>query len=358
MSSAYGRSAIHRKRNCSTRDRLHGAEAGLGGRQHAVDVGLGMRGAQEHVVARVQVGAVLAAPRRRRRRRGGSPRRRRTAAAASAPARSGAARRPAWRRAPPTRGAAARPAPRCAPPRPVRTSRSSVATAAAIGTAAHQNEPVTKTRAAASRSASTPGHGGQRMAVGDRLAPGGQVRAHAHRLPAAGRVQAEAGAHVVHDQRRAAAVADGARGAGEGRVGQLLVAPQSCRKAVTMMPARSLPAASAAASRLASVVVVEAQQVGAVVRRGAGRHRRAPGRRAVIGRRAPPGSLRRPVAARAMVTQAVVASVPFFWNIAQSAWAMRSTRRSASSTMTGAGPFRQSPSAAWRAAASSTTGSW
>jgi hypothetical protein len=66
---------------------------------------------------------------------------------------------------------------------------------------------------------------------------------------------------------------------------------------------------------------------------------------------------RRPVSARAMVTEAVVASVPFFANIAQSAWAMRSTSRSASSTMTGAGPFMLSPSAPWRAAANSTAGS-
>jgi hypothetical protein len=53
----------------------------------------------------------------------------------------------------------------------------------------------------------------------------------------------------------------------------------------------------------------------------------------------------------------VVASVPFLANSAKSACATVSTRRSASSIITGAGPVMQSPSARWRAAASSTCAS-
>ena len=48
---------------------------------------------------------------------------------------------------------------------------------------------------------------------------------------------------------------------------------------------------------------------------------------------------RRPVAARAIDSASVVASVPFFANIAQSACGTRSTSRSASSTIRGDGPF-------------------
>ena len=52
----------------------------------------------------------------------------------------------------------------------------------------------------------------------------------------------------------------------------------------------------------------------------------------------------------------VVASVPFLENIAQSALGTVSTSSSASSTMIGPGPLRQSPRASCRAAASSTRG--
>ena len=48
-----------------------------------------------------------------------------------------------------------------------------------------------------------------------------------------------------------------------------------------------------------------------------------------------------PVAALAMVKQAVVASVPFFWNMTQSAWALLSTNLSANSTKRGVGPLKQ-----------------
>ena len=48
------------------------------------------------------------------------------------------------------------------------------------------------------------------------------------------------------------------------------------------------------------------------------------------------------------VTQAVVASVPFFSNRHQSACGIMPTSVSANSTRTGAGPFIASPSAAWR----------
>jgi len=66
-------------------------------------------------------------------------------------------------------------------------------------------------------------------------------------------------------------------------------------------------------------------------------------------------SLRRPVPARAMVTQAVVASVPFLENCTQSACATVATIASASSTITAPGPFWQSPSAAWAWATASTS---
>ena len=63
-----------------------------------------------------------------------------------------------------------------------------------------------------------------------------------------------------------------------------------------------------------------------------------------------------PEAARARVTQVVVASVPFLPNSAQSACGISPTSRSASSTSRSDGPFRQSPAAVWRATASATTG--
>ena len=69
-------------------------------------------------------------------------------------------------------------------------------------------------------------------------------------------------------------------------------------------------------------------------------------------------TLRRLVAARAMVTQMVVASVPFLANTAQSAWSTVATSSSLSSTMSGDGPFWQSASVSWRRTASSTSGWW
>lgn len=57
-----------------------------------------------------------------------------------------------------------------------------------------------------------------------------------------------------------------------------------------------------------------------------------------------------------MVQHKVVASVPFFWNMAQSAWATVRTSLSASSTIRSDGASRQSPSSAWARAAASTSG--
>ena len=67
-------------------------------------------------------------------------------------------------------------------------------------------------------------------------------------------------------------------------------------------------------------------------------------------------TFRRPVPERATVTHTVVASVPFLAKMAQSACSTVSTSNSASSTMRSDGPFWQSASACWRAAAASTAG--
>ena len=48
-----------------------------------------------------------------------------------------------------------------------------------------------------------PCDGRQRVAVGDRLAPGAEVGANPERLPASSEIDAEARAHVVDDERRA-----------------------------------------------------------------------------------------------------------------------------------------------------------
>ena len=140
----------------------------------------------------------------------------RTAGPASAPGRSGAAARPCavacaampsrsrWPMARMCADAVGRAqlASRSRSPRPWRH-------------AAVQNEPVTKMLAGRVAEAVVAGHGGQRVAVGDRLAPGGEVGLHADQLPAAAHVEAEAGAHVVDDQ-RGAGCRRAPRGRGEG----------------------------------------------------------------------------------------------------------------------------------------------
>ena len=65
--------------------------------------------------------------------------------------------------------------------------------------------------------------GRHRLAVGDRLAPGRQVRLDSQQRPARIQGQTQSGADIVQDERCTLGVADRARRPGEGRVGQLLV---------------------------------------------------------------------------------------------------------------------------------------
>lgn len=130
---------------------------------------------------------------------------------------------------------------------------------------------------------------------------------------------------------------------------------ESCLNGVTMIAATSPSTVAAAASRDSSELYANstrsARSLG-VVPAGEGVHQGSAPWYAPCAI----STLFRPVAALATMRAWVVASVPFLENIAQSALGIRSTSSSASSTMIGPGPLRQSPSAAWRAAASSTRG--
>ena len=66
-------------------------------------------------------------------------------------------------------------------------------------------------------------HGRQRIAVGDRLAPGTEIGSHTERLPAAAEVETKARAHVVDDECGVARVAERAEPLRECRRRQLLV---------------------------------------------------------------------------------------------------------------------------------------
>src|SRR5215467_6905021 len=63
----------------------------------------------------------------------------------------------------------------------------------------------------------------ERVSVGDRLAPGAEVRLYAERFPAAAVVQPESCPHLVHDQRRPDLIAQGPDALGELRVDEFLV---------------------------------------------------------------------------------------------------------------------------------------
>ena len=76
-----------------------------------------------------------------------------------------------------------RPIARICPGTSVSRAIRSVARAAAIATVPHQNEPVTKTFAGGVAEPVIARDGGQRIAVGDGLAPGGEIRAARRALP-------------------------------------------------------------------------------------------------------------------------------------------------------------------------------
>ena len=125
-----------------------------------------------------------------------------------------------------------------------------VASAAAIGAAAIQNEPVAKICRAPSRQRLGAQQRGERIPVGERLAPRAEVRPDPERLPAAAQVDPQAAADVVEDQRRADAIADLAHAAGERRIGELLVAVDVVADAActTIAATSSSPASRTAAS--------------------------------------------------------------------------------------------------------------
>ena len=97
------------------------------------------------------------------------------------------------------------------------------------------------------------GHGRERMAIGDRFAPGRQIRAHAERLPAAAVVEPEPGPHLVQNEGASLFTAQLADGVGKCLGRHLLVAAEIvaeggddyCRKIVSS-------AVAAAARRLST----------------------------------------------------------------------------------------------------------
>ena len=159
-----------------------------------------------------------------------------------------------------------------------------MATDAAIATAENQNEPVTKMPLGAVAEAVVAEHGGERVAVGDRLAPRRQVGPDADRLPAAAVGEAEPAAHVVEDQRGAGVVADaiGGRWANAGSTSSWSWRA-SCLNGETTMAATSSSAPAHGLLHRLEVVVAVVQQVGPVLGHDAGDRGRAPRRRAVVG---------------------------------------------------------------------------
>ena len=167
------------------------------------------------------------------------------------------------------------------------------------------------------------------MTVGDRLAPGAQVRPDAERLPAAAHVEAQAAADVVEDQGGADPVADGAHALGELRVGVLEVALDVVADR-SDHDGRDVVRAGLGDGGLErrEVVVLE---VDACSRGPRGSCRAPPGAstswrcRGRSRARSAPCAAR--VADRATTTPSVVASVPFLQNMAQSACGTWSTKR-------------------------------
>ena len=126
-------------------------------------------------------------------------------------------------------------------------------------------------------------HRRQRIAVGDRLAPGAEIRLHADLVPTAMQRQPETGADIVEDQRGVVGVAQRARTPGESGIGQFLVL-------AVVMPERGDDDGRQIGTGLVHrlfeagyVVVVEIQDVRAVLRHHAIGIWRAPRNGAVIG---------------------------------------------------------------------------
>ena len=139
------------------------------------------------------------------------------------------------------------------------------------------------------------GHGRQRIAVGDRLAPGAQIRAHAERLPASPDVEPQAGAHLVEDQRGIGGVASRARGRGKLPRRQFEIAPHVVPEAGDQDRGKILARFVDGSLQARDVVIFEVQQMRAILAGDAGDARRTPGQRAVIAalrdqHLAPPGA--------------------------------------------------------------------
>src|ERR1700678_652650 len=121
------------------------------------------------------------------------------------------------------------------------------------------------------------------MAVGDRFAPGAEIRLHADEGPAAVQSQAETRPDVVQDERRLLRVAKFARAPGERRIRQFLV------ESIVVAERRRDHSGEIAAGCLdrpletGDVVVDVFDQMRAILGRYAERMRRAPWHGAVIG---------------------------------------------------------------------------
>ena len=121
------------------------------------------------------------------------------------------------------------------------------------------------------------------MAVGDAFAPGGEIGLDADRRPAAVARDAQAGADVIDDQKRAMLVAERPRAGGVDRIGQHLV-----DEGVVLDRGREDGGQIVAGRRhggleAGDIVVVAEDLVRPIFRGHADAPRRAPGRGAVIG---------------------------------------------------------------------------
>lgn len=115
------------------------------------------------------------------------------------------------------------------------------------------------------------------------LAVGGKVRAHAQRLPAAAEIDAEAGPHVVEDQRRVVAVRQRPDGVGKVTGGQFLIVPSIVAECRNEDAGQVVDRLLGGGVERGDVVVDVVDLVGAVLRRRPAGPRRTPGRGTVIG---------------------------------------------------------------------------
>ena len=139
------------------------------------------------------------------------------------------------------------------------------------------------------------GDGGQRIAVGDGLAPCAEIRAHAERLPASPDVEAKAGADLIDNERGTAVVARRARGCGKFRRRQFEIAAHIVAEGGHQDRGEILSRFIDGRAQARHIVVFEVQEMRAILAGDAGNAGRTPWQCAVIAAArdqhlAPPGA--------------------------------------------------------------------